>query len=130
LGIDSNSSVPIYRQIADEIRRAIAAGVYQPGEMIPSIRATSLKMTVNPNTVQRAYEQLDREGLVQARAGLGLFVTSKGVRHAQSKSEEALTTAFSQAIRAALAAGMPPERVAEIYAAAWNEADHSTRVRK
>jgi hypothetical protein len=52
------------------------------------------------------------------------------VRHAQSKSEEALTTAFAQAIQAALAAGMPPERVAEIYAAAWNEADYSTRVRK
>lgn len=130
MGIDSNSSVPVYQQIADEIRRAIAAGVYLPGEMIPSIRATSLKMSVNPNTVQRAYEQLDREGLVQARAGLGLFVTNQGVRHAQSKSEDDLTTAFTRAIRAALAAGMPPERVAKIYTAAWNEANQSTRVRK
>jgi GntR family transcriptional regulator len=130
LSIDSNSAVPIFQQIADEIRRAIAAGVYQPGEPIPSIRATSLKMTVNPNTVQRAYEQLEREGLVQARKGLGLFVTNKGVQHAQSKSESALTAAFAQAIRSALAAGMPPQRVAELYAAAWNHANHPTKVQK
>lgn len=130
MSIDTNSAIPIFQQIADDIRRAIAAGVYQPGESIPSIRATSLKLSVNPNTVQRAYEQLERDGLVQARKGLGLFVTDKGTRHAQSKSETALTAAFTQAIRAALAAGMESQRVAEIYKTAWNEANHPTRVRK
>lgn len=130
MGIDSNSAVPIYLQIADDIRRAIAAGVYQPGEMIPSIRAMSLKMTVNPNTVQRSYEQLEREGLVMARKGLGLFVTDKGARHALSQSESALADAFADALRAALAAGIPPERVAEIYTAAWNGASLPTRVKK
>lgn len=130
MSIDTNSAIPIFQQIADDIRRAIAAGVYQPGEPIPSIRATSLKLSVNPNTVQRAYERLERDGLVQVRKGLGLFVTDKGTRHAQSKSETALTAAFTDAIRAALAAGMEPERVAEIYKTAWNEANHPTRVRK
>ena len=62
MNIDPTSAVPIYQQIADDIRQAIAAGVYKPGEMIPSIRATSLKTTVNPNTVQRTYELLEREG--------------------------------------------------------------------
>jgi DNA-binding transcriptional regulator YhcF (GntR family) len=84
LGIDTHSSVPVYQQIADEIRRAIAAGVYQPGEMIPSIRATSLKMSVNPNTVQRAYEQLDRETNHKSGDIISISVTRRRLPSATS----------------------------------------------
>lgn len=111
MGIDPNSPVPIFRQIAGYIRHAVAAGVYRPGEIIPSLRALALELTVNPNTVQRAYEELEREGVIQARKGLGMFVTKDGVAAARSRSEAAVYSAFDQGVRAGRAANMPPERI-------------------
>ena len=129
MSIDPTSAVPIYRQIADDIRQAIAAGVYKPGEMIPSIRATSLKTTVNPNTVQRTYEVLEREGLVRARKGLGMFVTARGAKQAQTRSEEAVSTAFAQGIRAAIAAGIPPDKVMTAFRKAWRTVRKEERLK-
>ena len=65
--IDLTSSVPIFRQIVDGICAAVAAGVYKPGELIPSVRQQAIALLVNPNTVQRAYEQLERDGLLVTR---------------------------------------------------------------
>ena len=127
MSIDPNSSVPIYQQIGDFIRRAVAAGVYRPGEMIPSLRAMALELTVNPNTVQRAYEELEREGLIQARKGLGMFVTKSGAASARSKSEAAVCTAFDQGIRAGLAANMPPKRIRATFGRAWKDANAEPR---
>ena len=82
MAIDPHSSVPVYSQIVEHIRRAVAAGVYRPGEAIPSLRALAVELTVNPNTVQRAFEALEREGSIQARKGLGMFVTENGAASA------------------------------------------------
>ena len=123
MAIDLNNPVPVYLQIADEIRRAVAAGVYQPGEMIPSLRAMALQLVVNPNTVQRAYEELEREGLIQVRKGLGMLVTSNGVASAQAHSEATVHATFVQGIRAAEAAKLPPQRVRDAFDQAW-EAVH------
>ena len=127
MSIDPHSPVPIYRQIADYIRRAVAAGVYRPGEMIPSLRALALELTVNPNTVQRAYEQLERDGLIHARKGLGMFVTRHGAESAQNKSAAAMRLAFAQAIRAAQAANMPPKRIRAAFEQAWEDAQAKVR---
>ena len=121
MGIDPNSPVPIYRQIADYVRRAVAAGVYRPGEAIPSLRAMALELTVNPNTVQRAYEELERDGLIHARKGLGMFVTKRGVESAQSKSEAAVYAAFDQGIRTGRAANIPAKRIRVTFDQAWKD---------
>ncbi len=71
--IDPKSHVPIYRQIVEQVRSAIDAGVYRPGEALPSLRALAVEIRVNPNTVQRAYEELDRQGVIESRRGLGVF---------------------------------------------------------
>ena len=76
--IDPSSHVPIYLQIADDIRAAVAAGVYRPGEVLPSLRAMAIEVHVNPNTVQRAYDELEREGLIYSQRGRGLFVAEQG----------------------------------------------------
>ncbi len=121
MGIDPNSPVPIYQQIGDYIRSAVAAGVYRPGEMIPSLRAMALDLTVNPNTVQRAYEELEREGLIEARKGLGMFVTRNGTTSAQTKSEQAVYSAFGQGIRAGHAANMPAMHIRATFGKAWKD---------
>ena len=74
MGVDANSHVPIFMQVAGHIRQAVSARVYRVGEALPSLRQLATELGVNPNTVQRAYELLEREGLVVSRRGVGLFV--------------------------------------------------------
>ena len=74
--IDPKSPTPIFRQIAAQLRESIKAGVYKARERLPSIRALAVDIKVNPNTVQRAYDGLEREGIVESRRGVGVFVTN------------------------------------------------------
>ncbi len=127
VSVDPSSPVPIFRQIAGYVRRAVAAGVYRPGEMIPSLRAMALELTVNPNTVQRAYEELEREGLIHARKGRGMFVTTHGATFARDKSEEAVLAAFEQGILAGQDANMPGERIRACFEQAWKHTRLETK---
>ena len=122
MSIDPSSAVPIYQQIAAYIRRAVSAGVYRPGEPVPSLRALALELTVNPNTVQRAYEELEREGLIQARKGLGMFVTEEGAASARLKSEAAVRASFREGIQAAQGARLSLEHIRAAFDAALEEA--------
>jgi len=76
LRIDTASSIPVYAQIVDQVKRAIASGSLQPGDPLPSLREMAIKLRVNPLTVNKAYKQLEAEGLIKTRQGLGSFVSS------------------------------------------------------
>ena len=104
--IDPGSHVPIYLQIAEGIRSGIAAAVYRPGESLPSLRALAVQIQVNPNTVQRAYDELMRDGLVYSQRGKGLFVAELSADSATSQAEQALRTALEEAIRTAKNSGI------------------------
>ena len=69
--LNPKSHVPIYQQIVDGIRSSIAAGIFRPGEILPSVRVLAVDAQVNPNTVQRAYEELERQGVIESRRGRG-----------------------------------------------------------
>lgn len=117
--IDPASHVPIYLQIADAVRAAVAAGVYRPGEVLPSLRAMATEIHVNPNTVQRAYDELEREGLVYSQRGRGLFVAERGAAAAaQSRAGDAVRRTFEEALRAGQVAGMTPDEISELFQAA------------
>ena len=73
--INTASKLPIYQQLVNQIREAAARGEFQPDERLPSVRQLSRDLVVNPNTVARAYLELEREGLLNTRPGLGVFVT-------------------------------------------------------
>jgi GntR family transcriptional regulator len=113
--IDPGSHIPIYLQIADGIREAIAAGRYRPGEPLPSLRAFALDVQVNPNTVQRAYDELAREGLIYSRRGKGLFVAEQGVANAQARAQESVRRSFDQGIRSGHAAGMNAKELRKVF---------------
>ncbi len=113
--IDANSHIPIYEQIVGSIRAGIAAGIYRPGEMLPSLRKMALDLLVNPNTVQRAYEALEREGLVYSRRGLGLFVAKGGVASAREGSEQTVAAALRNGVRSAQAAGLDNREIRRIF---------------
>src|SRR5208283_1849578 len=72
--VDPGLSVPVFQQIADEVKSAIARGACAPGEMIPSVRQMASQALINPNTVAKAYRDLEREGIVTTRRGLGVFL--------------------------------------------------------
>jgi GntR family transcriptional regulator len=74
LTLDTKSGVPIYRQIQDQIRYGIASGRLRPGEQLPTVRALAVDLSVNPNTVIKAYSELERLGILTTEQGSGTFV--------------------------------------------------------
>jgi GntR family transcriptional regulator len=72
--IDPTSRLPIYRQLVGQLREAVARGRLQPEARLPSVRELSRVLVVNPNTVARVYTELEREGVLNTRPGLGVFV--------------------------------------------------------
>ena len=74
--LDPKSGVPIYRQIQDQIRYGIASGKLHPGEQLPTVRALAVALAVNPNTVIKAYSELELQGVLTTEQGSGTFVAS------------------------------------------------------
>lgn len=77
LHLDYRDSRPIYEQVQDGLRKLMVSGVLQEGERLPSVRALAGQLAINPNTIQRAYEALEREGYVYSIGGKGSFVAPR-----------------------------------------------------
>ena len=72
--IDSMSRTPVYEQIIEQTERMVRIGVLKPGDQMPSVRSLSIRLSINPNTIQKAYTELDRRGILVTVAGRGAFV--------------------------------------------------------
>ncbi len=97
---------PLYGQIVSALRREIGAGRLEPGAMLPSVRALAEGLLVSVITVKRAYEELEREGLLSTRQGLGTFVSLHGNERARAQAELAIRQTLQGAAAAAKAAGL------------------------
>jgi GntR family transcriptional regulator len=75
--LNPKSGVPVYRQIQDQVRYGIASGLLNPGEQLPTVRALAVELSVNPNTVIKAYSELEREGTLTTEQGSGTFVAAE-----------------------------------------------------
>jgi GntR family transcriptional regulator len=115
LFIDPKSTVPVYRQIVEAISRAIDAGVYRPGESLPAQRSLAATFRVNPNTVQRAIDELLRDGVVESRKGLGVFVVNRGRQRPHGASERQLAEILEEAVALGFDAGLTPFRIRELF---------------
>ena len=125
--IDPSSHVPIFRQIVEGVQSSIAAGIFRPGEVLPSVRVLALELQVNPNTVQRAFEELERLGVVEARRGVGKFVARGGARSAVDQSEDAVRDAFRRGVDLARAADFPDRRTRKLFHDVLTEAPRDVR---
>jgi GntR family transcriptional regulator len=74
--VDPRSGIPLYLQLTEQIKRAIALGTLAPGEQLPTVKALALELTVNPNTVARVYRELERDGVIDTSPGRGSFVSA------------------------------------------------------
>jgi GntR family transcriptional regulator len=118
--IDAADPRPIYVQVMDEVRRAIATGVLAPGDPVPSIREVARQLRINPLTVKQAYGELERERLVEVRRGLGTYV--RGNVSAEAARAEVASAVAERALRDAYRNGVSARAlIAAIRASAPSE---------
>src|ERR1700753_313786 len=75
--LDMHSGVPLYRQLIDQVQAAIAAGLLVPGDQLPTVRQVAVDLEINPNTVMRAYREMEIRGMVDTQQGMGTFVAAR-----------------------------------------------------
>lgn len=90
LRVNTSSSLPVYAQLVEQVKRAIATGVIRPSDPLPSLRETSVKLKINPLTVGKAYKLLESEGLIETKHGLGSYVAGNAVSLTQDFRRGAL----------------------------------------
>ncbi|HLO02579.1 MAG TPA: GntR family transcriptional regulator [Symbiobacteriaceae bacterium] len=76
--LDPSSGLPIYRQLVDQVKQAVVGGVLKPGDRLPSVRDLAVDLAINPHTVAKAYQELEREGVITVRRGKGAFIAELG----------------------------------------------------
>lgn len=119
--VDQNSGVPVYRQIIDQIRFHITSGLVEAGDELPSTRALSQQLGVNPMTVSKSYSLLEEEGLVERRPGLSLIVRKISAGSAQLNRTGQLKSLLEPAAAAARQLGIPKTKALEVFRALLEE---------
>jgi GntR family transcriptional regulator len=113
--LDSRSGVPAYLQLVHQVRQAIRLGRLRPGDQLPTVKEVVSSLTLNPNTVLHAYRQLDLEGLVEGRQGVGTFV-AVGALALPPDEVKALRSSLDRWVSRARAAGLDDESVSALLA--------------
>ncbi|MFV2068392.1 MAG: GntR family transcriptional regulator [Pirellulales bacterium] len=108
---DAAARVPIYRQLIDQVRGAVARGRVQPGDRLPSVRQLSRELVVNPNTIAKAYTELEREGVLNTRRGLGVFIAKPQAELSTKVRKERLLAALDLFLTEAVHLGFTAEGV-------------------
>jgi len=114
LEIDPRSPVSPSEQLADQVRFAVAAGRLGPGDRLPSVRDVARSARINPNTVSRAWRELELSGLLESRRGSGVFITPEGPAVAAAFRARAVAERLGRATAEALAAGLAADEVHEL----------------
>lgn len=109
--IQPDSGVPIYEQVVAQVTFAIASGGLPPGSMIPSVRELAQRLLVHPNTVARAFQDLERKGVVVARRGRGMEVTPEAPAICRGQRQEIIRGRIRQALREAASSALAPEDI-------------------
>ena len=113
--LDTKSGVPTYLQLVQQVKQAIRLGILQPGDQLPTVREVVGSLAINPNTVLKAYRELDLEGLVEGRRGQGTFVSSE--QPPQPPTDlRAVRSGLERWLASARAAGLDDAGIAELVA--------------
>ena len=115
ISIDATSDVPIFRQIVQQIKTAVAMGRLQPEDPLPSVRQLAVDLAVNPNTVARAYLDLEIEGVIYKRQGAGTFVASQGVRVSKNERRKVLGELIEKALVEGVNLGLDEQELREAF---------------
>ena len=111
--LDMASGVPVYRQIMDQVMGAIAAGSLTPGNQLPTVRQLAVDLALNPNTVVRAYRELEFRGVLDTQHGTGTFITQRKVKRSDVEHQRQLSQLAADFVARAGAAGFTLDELLE-----------------
>src|SRR6516164_11535921 len=103
--LDLHSGVPVYRQIIDQVLGGLAAGGLTPGHQLPTVRQVAVDLSINPNTVVRAYRELEIRGVLETQQGTGTFISKQKVKTDEAHRERLLDQFVSEFVARAGAQG-------------------------
>ena len=119
--IDNQSRQAVYEQIVQQVERYVLTGILQGGEKVPSVRGLSLQLGVNPNTVQRAYTELERNGVLVTAPGRGAFVSDRGAATLKERRREMSLSELKTLLAELKLAGMEKSHILQIIEEAYQE---------
>ena len=129
--IDPTGDVPMYEQIGRQVKLAVTNGVLIEGQMLPSVRHLSKELAINPNTIARAYQDLQDDRVLEAVRGRGMIVSKDAVKHCTKARNSMVGDGVRQALANALAGGMTIEELRGLFEAELQaQSSPSTRQRK
>ena len=109
--LDLRSGVPVYRQIIDQVMGGIASGTLAGGHQLPTVRQVAVDLSINPNTVMRAYRELEIRGVLTTQQGIGTFITPQDVQPDEAERQRRLSQLVGEFMARAGAAGFTAEDV-------------------
>ena len=113
--VDPHSGVPIFRQLMDQVKLSVAAGAARPGDEMPSIRSLAISLGVNPMTISKAYNLLEREGVLERRPGLTLVVAAAAADELQVRRLEQLESRLKPVAALAHKLGIAAEDAVTLF---------------
>jgi GntR family transcriptional regulator len=111
--LDADSGVPVYRQLIDQVSGALASGTLAAGNQLPTVRQVAVDLTINPNTVMRAYRELEIRGILETQQGTGTFISRQKPKRPDADRQRQLTQLVSDFLARAGAAGFTVEELLE-----------------
>ena len=115
--IDTAGDVPIYEQIVRQVKLAVADGVLVGGQMVPSVRQLAGDLAINPNTIARAYQELQTDKVLEPLRGRGMIVRRDAIARCTKARNSLVADGVRRALTDALAGGMTPDELREIFEA-------------
>jgi GntR family transcriptional regulator len=109
--LDLHSGVPVYRQLIDQVRAGVASGSLGAGDQLPTVRQLAVDLEINPNTVMRAYRELELGGMLETHQGTGTFISDKKVERKSAERERQLSQLTGEFAARAGAAGFTVEEL-------------------
>jgi GntR family transcriptional regulator len=111
--LDQHSGVPVYRQIIDGVQAGIASGFLAVGDQLPTVRQVAVDLAINPNTVLRAYRELEIRGVIETQQGTGTFISAQRVHADKAERERQLSQLVSDFVARAGAGGFTVDELME-----------------
>ncbi|MFP5264158.1 MAG: GntR family transcriptional regulator [Blastocatellia bacterium] len=112
-----SSGVPIYLQVMGQVKHAIETGALRPGDQLPAIRSLAETLVINPNTVAKVYRELEHEGVLELRHGMGAFVTDKGHSRSRTNRVQAARPLVKQFVEKLRKQGLSEEEIRRLVEA-------------
>jgi GntR family transcriptional regulator len=111
--LDAHSGVPVYRQLIDQVQAAVATGQMRAGDQLPTVRHVAVELAINPNTVMRAYREMEIRGMLDTQQGTGTFIAERRIEISKEEKERQLGQLVGEFVARAGSAGITVSELIE-----------------